>query len=311
MTGPATSGRDRPVLVVLAAGMAKRYGGCKPLAPLGLHGEAVLDLTVADATAAGFGDVVIIIGPTTGPPISYHVRQCFPPWVPVSFAEQTVPLGTAHAVLCARKHVGDGPFAVVNSDDVYGTPPLALLSRHLEHGDEHAIVSFRLRDTVVTGDPVTRGTCEVRPDGRLERLVERRSVTWRADDTFGSADGAVPAELSGDTPVSMNLWGFQPTIWPVLEASVLAAHPSVAPDGAVRDRTELAGEHEVLLPEVVGDMIAGTAPGGGPAQSVRVINGPGRCIGVTHADDLPVVRDELATMIGRGIRPEWLWEGAG
>ncbi len=67
------------MLVVLAAGMAKRYGGCKPLAPVGLHGEAVIDLTASDAEAAGFGDVVIIVGPQTGPAIAYHVRQCFPP----------------------------------------------------------------------------------------------------------------------------------------------------------------------------------------------------------------------------------------
>jgi CTP:molybdopterin cytidylyltransferase MocA len=307
MTAGPTDG-DRPVLVVLAAGMAKRYGGCKPLAPLGLHGEAVLDLVAGDATRAGFGDVVVIIGPQTGPAIAYHVRQCFPDWIGVSFAEQRVALGTAHALLCARKHVGDGPFAVVNSDDVYGTPAMALLAAHLEEGHEHAIVAYHLRDTIVAEDPVTRGTCAVRTDGHLERLVERRSVQRRPDGTFVAGDGLEPAELPGDTPVSMNLWGFQPTIWPVLEAAVLTAHPTVAPDGTVRDSDDLANHDEVLLPEVVGDMIAGTAPGGGPAQAVRVLDGPGRCIGVTHADDLPVVRAELAVMVGRGERPESPWE---
>jgi hypothetical protein len=298
------------VLVVLAAGMAKRYGGCKPLAPVGLHGEAVIDLTASDAEAAGFGDVVIIIGPQTGPAIKYHVRQCFPPQVAVSFAEQRVPLGTAHAVLCARNQVGDGAFAVVNSDDVYGIPALSLLSGHLAGSAEHAIVAFRLRDSIVTDDPVTRGTCEVRADGHLVRLVERRSVRRRADGTFVSEDGLEPAELAGDTPVSMNLWGFQPAIWPVLETAVRDAHPTVSGDGTV-DRDALADESEVLLPEVVGAMIAGDTPGGGPAQDVRLIDGPGRCIGVTHADDLIVVREELAAMVGRGLRPEGLWETEG
>jgi hypothetical protein len=301
----AAPGDGRPVLVVLAAGLAKRYGGCKPLAPVGLHGEAVIDLTAGDAVAAGFGPVVLVLGPQTGPAIRYHVRATFPRHVQVAFAEQTVPLGTAHAVLCARHLVGDGPFAVVNSDDVYGTPALALLARHLAERAEHAIVSYRLADTIVTDDPVTRGTCAVDDAGLLERLVERRAVARRGDGRFVADDGKEPAELDGGTPVSMNLWGFQPSIWPVLERAVHAAHPDVGPDGTVPEARR-AGGAEVLLPEVVGDAITGPAP-----QPVRVIPGVGRCVGVTHADDLPVVRAELALMVGRGLRPESTWPPAG
>jgi hypothetical protein len=295
------------VLIVLAAGRAKRYGGCKPLAPVGLHGDAVIDLVAGDAMAAGFGAIVVVIGPQTGPAITYHVGRSFPPWVPVAFAEQRVPLGTAHAVLCARKHVGDGAFAVVNSDDVYGAPAMALLAGQLAKGVEHAIVSYRLRDTIVADEPVTRGICTVGPSGLLEGLVERRAVTPQPGGSFHSGDGLEPAVLSGDTPVSMNLWGFQPSVWPVLEAAVLAAHPEVAPDGARRDTAAGTNDAEVLLPEVVGDMIAGRVGGG---DGVRVLDGPGRCIGVTHADDLPLVRNELAVMVGQGLRPESPWEAA-
>jgi len=301
---------DRPVLVVLAAGMAKRYGGCKPLAPVGLHGEAVIDLIAGDATSAGFGEVVLVLGPQTGPAIRYHVSRCFPSWVGVSFTEQRVPLGTAHAVLCARKHVGDGPFAVVNADDVYGAPAMALLAAQLAEGDEHAIASYRLRDTIVADAPVTRGTCEVGPDGHLVRLVERRAVARCPDGSFEVGDGLEPSSLPGDTPVSMNLWGFQPSIWPVLEAAVLDAHPSVSPDGTVPDPSALTSHAEVLLPEVVGDMIAGKTGLRDGHTAVRVLDGPGRCIGVTHADDLPVVRNELALMVAQGLRPEGPWDPA-
>jgi CTP:molybdopterin cytidylyltransferase MocA len=301
------SGSDRPVLVVLAAGMAKRYGGCKPLAPVGLHGEAVIDLIAGDAVSAGFGHIVFVLGPQTGPAITYHVRRCFPSRIDVAFAEQPVPLGTAHAVLCARKHVGDGPFAVVNADDVYGTPAMRQLARSLAEHQEHAIVSYRLRDTVVADAPVTRGTCDVGPDGNLVRLVERRGVARLPDGTFSVGDGLDPGVLSGDTPVSMNLWGFQPSIWPVVEAAVLATHPSVSPDGTVSDASDLADRAEVLLPEVVGDMIAGRTTSG-ETGDVRVINGEGRCIGVTHADDLPVVRNELALLVAQGLRPEGPWD---
>jgi hypothetical protein len=199
---------------------------------------------------------------------------------------------------------------VVNADDIYGTPAMRLLAGHLHDSDEHAIVAFRLRDTIVADEPVTRGACQVRADGRLERLVERRAVRRRPDGGFDAGDGLDPAVLPGDTPVSMNLWGLRPSIWPVLEHAVLAVYPSVSADGSVPDRSVLASAAEVLLPEVVGSMIAGEV-GGGPAQSVRVLDGPGRCIGVTHADDLPVVRNELAVMVGRGLRPEGPWEAAG
>lgn len=299
----------RPVLVMLAAGMATRYGGgCKPLAPVGLHGEAVIDLTAADAAAAGFGDVVLVVGPQSAPAISYHVRRCWPSTVSVSLVCQPVPLGTAHAVLCAREQVGGRSLAVVNGDDVYGAPALGLLADHLAGDDPaHANVAFALSDTIVTPDPVTRGTCEIGVDGGLVSIVERRKVHLTEDGRFASDDGLEPAELPGDTPVSVNLWGFRPSIWPVLAAAVQEAHPAVGPGGVVEDPSRVDTEKEVLLPEVVGNMLA-AARRHGEQQRVLVLKGPGRCIGVTHADDLPVVRSLLAEMVGQGIRAESPWE---
>lgn len=315
MTTPGDS--TPPALLVLAGGLAKRYGGCKPLAPIGLHGEAVVDLTVSDAVSAGFGEIVVVLGPQTAGAVTYHVRRCWPPSVRVTFVVQPVPLGTAHAVLCARNALPDRPFAVVNADDVYGVPALELLEGHLsDPGEEdrssleHLLVSFALRDTIVTNEPVTRGTCALDADGNLVAIAERRKVTMGADGRFRSEDGMEPAEIPGSMPVSVNLWGFRPAIWPVLEAAVVAAHPGVASDGSIGDTAALKSEEEVLLPEVVAEMVAGRAMGGPPGQKVRVLEGPGRCLGVTHADDIPVVRNELATMIGRGLRPEGIWEGS-
>ena len=301
---------DAPVLVMLAGGMAKRYGGCKPLAPVGLHGEAVIDLNASDGLASGFGEIVVVVGPETGPAIDYHVAQCWPSSVAVTLTEQHVPLGTAHAALSAHRMVGDRPFALVNADDVYGVPALTALAEQLRADEQHVLVAYRLADTIVTGDPVTRGTCEIAPDGHLARIVERKLVTRYDDGRFTSDDGRTPVDLEPDTPVSVNLWGFQSAVWGVLEAAVRAVHPSVAGDGTVAEG-ELTSEAEVLLPEVIGDMVAGHTPGGGPAQPVRMLAGPGRCIGVTHADDLPVVRAELAVMVGHGERGEALWRAAG
>jgi Nucleotidyl transferase len=284
--------------------MAKRYGGCKPLAPVGLHGEAVIDLTTSDALAAGFGDVVLVLGPQSGPAIRYHVRRCWPGAVRVSTVEQSVPLGTAHAVVCARAIVGRRPFAVVNADDVYGAESLGQLAEHLADGSDHALVAFHLRDTVVTDDPVTRGTVEAGPDGTLRSIVERRKVTRLEEGTFTAGDGLEPSTLAGDTPVSMNLWGFRHSIWGVLERAVRAVHRGVGPDGTV-SAGGVGSDTEVLLPEVVGSMVR---KGNRTDDAVVVLAGTGRCIGVTHADDLPVARVELAELVGQGLRPEWPWE---
>ena len=298
---------DAPALVMLAAGMAKRYGGPKPLAPVGLHGEALVDVAASDAVAAGFGEIVVVLGPHSGPAIAYHLARTWPASVPVSLAEQPVPLGTAHAALCARRRVGDRPFALVNADDVYGVGPLAELRAHLAHGRDNANVLFHLANTVLTDDPVTRAACTVTADGWLAAMVERKQVRRDGDGTFATGDGKEPARLAPDTLVSVNLWGIQPTLWPVLEAAVNAVHPAVGPDGSIEG--ELSSDDEVLLPEVVGSMVTGSAPGGLDPQRVRALETEGRCIGVTHAEDLPVARTELALMVGEGLRAERLWAG--
>ena len=118
-------------LVILAAGRARRYGGCKPLAPVGPHGEAVIDLVASDALAAGFGTIVLVLGPSTGPAIRYHVEHTWPDAVDVRFAVQPAPLGTVHAVLSASEHVGDAPYGVGNADDIYGGAACAQLAEHL------------------------------------------------------------------------------------------------------------------------------------------------------------------------------------
>src|SRR5664280_1325364 len=217
---------DGPSLVVLAAGMARRYGGCKPLAPIGPHGEAVLDLLASDAGRAGFGRIVLVLHPESGPSIRYHVEQCWPGAIDVAFVEQRLPLGTVHAVLAGEAALEPGmPFGVSNADDVYGQSAMGLLADHLRTGaDEHLLVGFTLRSTVATADPVTRGVCTVGPDGLLVSLDERRQVhPAGGEGDFVSDDGLEPKELAGDTPASVNLWGFQAGIWDVFHAAMDAS----------------------------------------------------------------------------------------
>jgi hypothetical protein len=289
VSAPSTS--TNPPLVILAAGRARRYGGVKPLAPVGPRGEAVIDLVASDALAAGFGSIVLVLGPSTGPAIRYHVEQTWPAHVEVSFALQEAPLGTVHAVLSASEFVGSAPYGVGNADDIYGQAAVALLADHLRAADPtNALVGFRLADAVVGDAPVTRGICEVGPDGQLLRVDERRQVTALPDGRFVSADGLEPSELPADARVSMNLWGFTPAFHQTLEAAMAAA-------------TGASEEAEVLLPEVVGQSLA--------SSPFAVLPASGRCIGVTHPDDLELVQTELARQVGQGVRPATLWGPGG
>jgi hypothetical protein len=294
-------------LVVLAAGMARRYGGCKPLAPIGPNGEAVIDLLVSDALAAGFGRVVLVLHPETGPAIRYHVDQCWPDRVDVAFVEQRLPLGTVHAVLAARSAVdADQNFAVANADDVYGEEAMGLLAGQLGSGNaEHVLVAYALASTVATDDPVTRGICLVDPSGHLAGLTERRGVTRHGPGRpLTTGDGLEPAELDGSLPASVNLWGFTPEIWDVLAAAMDA---SGLDEEALLASVAAGGEvpkAEVLLPEVVSATVTR-----GIGRPVRVVTTDAKLIGVTHAADLPVVSAELARQVAWGIRPSQLWSG--
>lgn len=293
--------------MVLAAGMARRYGGCKPLAPVGPHGEAVIDLLASDGLDAGFGHLVLVIHPETGPAIRYHVERTWPTSVSVSYAEQRLPLGTVHAVLAARSDLPERqPFAVANADDVYGQAAMGLLAAQLgTDAEEHALVGYHLASTIVTDAPVTRGVCRVDGDGRLTAIDERRQVSRLPDGaTFLAQDGVDPDKLSGDELVSVNLWGFRDSIWATFDAAMEGSGlDEEALIVAVEAGTEMP-KAEVLLPEVIGTMIAT-----GQGRPVRVLETDASCIGVTHAQDLPVVGAELSRQVARGTRADRLWRG--
>jgi hypothetical protein len=179
---------------------------------------------------------------------------------------------------------------VGNADDIYGQAACASLATHLMGTDPtNALVGFRLADAVVGEAEVTRGICQVGPDGELLQVDERRKVRALPDGSFVSGDGREPAELSPDARVSMNLWGFTPAFHRTLQA-------------AMAEATEASEEAEVLLPEVVAAALA-TSP-------FTVLPAAGRCIGVTHPDDLELVQGELAHQIGQGLRPATLWTPA-
>jgi len=281
---------SRPSLVILAAGRARRFGGVKPLAPIGAHGEAVIDLIAGDAIHAGFDKIVLVINPDTGPLIQDHVSLVWPKSVNVDFAIQERPMGTVHAVLAAQ-HLIDhsAPFAVSNADDLYGAEAFRALAAHLIGVGTNALVGFRLSNALVGDEPVTRGVCDV-GGNHLDGIAERRHVV-AVEDRFESHDGLNPKVLDPAALVSMNLWGFAPAMWTIFDDAMSAA-------------TDASEEAEVLLPEVIGRVVSGDLAVGDQAlRDITVLATDSRCVGVTHPGDLSVVQSDIAKQIERGERP--------
>ena len=275
-------------LLVMAAGMGSRFGGLKQIEPFGPNGETILDYSVYDAAKAGFDRAVIVLRrsmltdfrETVGRRIEklLDVRYALQEndILPAGFsvpAERTRPLGTAHAVWCAREHL-DTPFAVVNSDDFYGAGSYAALADALTAPDFTAcMVGYRLGNTLSETGTVNRGICTV-SDGYLSGIEE----------TFGiDKNSGIPL----NTVVSMNIWGFKPDLVGRLETELRAFLPKM--NDPLKD--------ELYLPGVVNDAIRDGS------LSVRVIETPEQWYGVTYREDAASLRAAIARMIAEGKYP--------
>ena len=189
-------------LVILAAGRARRYGGCKPLAPVGTHGEAVIDLVASDALAAGFGTIVLVLGPEHRPGHPLPRRAHLARRRRRALRHPAGALGTVDAVLCASDHVGDAPYGVGNADDVYGRDGVRPAGRApAGHGDANALVGYRLADAVigfVAGHPghLPGGRRRAAPRGRRAAPGHGHAATAASS----ADDGREPAILSPRRP---------------------------------------------------------------------------------------------------------------
>lgn len=275
--------------------MGSRFGGPKQIAPIGPGGSALIDYAARDALAAGFGRLVLIVRGEIADAVENHVQRHWPGHLRPEYVRQDLepaavaataagrvkPLGTAHALVAAAPLL-DGPFGVANADDLYGASAFKLLGGHLAAGGGHALVGYRLANTLLGDRPVNRALCRIDADGRLSGVVEGAvrvgegdgELTWRP---IGAAEREALL-MKGDEPVSMNLWGFTSAIVPVLTEAFAAFE---------RNGGIAAGE-ELFLPTVVGAHL------GPPAGlDVTVLLTDARCLGVTHRDDVPLLQTLL------------------
>lgn len=285
--GPGTAPYSSSVqLVVMAAGHGRRFGGLKQLAPVGPNGEAIIDYTARDALASGFHHVLLIVRDQILDELAEHIAGYWPPELQVSPVVQGPIAGTAQAVASAQPLI-DGSFGVVNADDLYGEAAMRALAAEVGglRPDEHVLIGYRLDQTVLTDAPVTRGICVTKPDGYLE-VVREQTVQANASGRgfsgcpIGTDARGPTVELSGDEIVSMNMWGFSEGICDDLDRALDLFDAETAPH-------EEGKPPEVLLPDVVAHLV------GRELARVRVVVTAGRCLGITHPDDVALVRDML------------------
>ena len=304
----------KPSLVVMAAGMGSRYGGLKQIDPVGNHGQIIIDYSIFDARRAGFETVVFIIKHEIEDAFKEAIGNRLSKIMDVRYAYQnledlpagytvpegrTKPWGTSHAILAARDVI-DAPFAVINADDYYGPEAFREIYNYLsthEDGEKYsyAMVGFLLKNTVTENGSVARGVCVENSDGTLASVTERTKIeTYESGIHFTEDDGATWTDVSPDSIVSMNLWGFTESF--VKETQ--ARFSKFLDEALVKN--PLKGEY--FLPSVVSQLSEE-----GKAD-VRVLRSTDKWYGVTYKEDKPVVVKAIAEKTAAGLYPENLWE---
>lgn len=301
---------DKPALVIMAAGMGSRYGGLKQIDPVDGQGDILMDFSIYDARRAGFQKVVFIIKKENEQVFRQAIGERIERYMDVSYVFQELdalpegfdvpagrvkPFGTGHAVLCCRD-VLDGPFAVINADDYYGRRAFGQLYHFLaNHSDDekyrYCMVGYILGNTLTDNGHVARGVCRTDDSGYLLGIQERTHIEKRPGGAaYTEDDGMTWTDIDVDSVVSMNMWGFSPSILQELERRF----PAFLRQGLQENPLKC----EYFLPSVVGELLAeGKA-------SVEVLKSPDQWHGVTYQEDKAVVAEAIRKMKEAGEYPE-------
>ena len=297
----------KPTLIILAAGMASRYGSMKQVQGFGPAGETIMDYSIFDAIRAGFGKVIFIIRKEFAddfksifePKLNGRIETAYVYQELDSFtdgfavpAERTKPWGTAHAVLCAKNEVNE-PFAVINADDFYGHNAFENAAAFLYVGcneKKYAIVGYDLLRTLSDYGTVNRGVCGLDQEGKLATITERINIS-KKEGKIICGDGLQPEEISLNTKVSMNFWCF--------DISFFSYTQKLFGDFLKKHGNE--SKSEFFIPIVADQFIK---EGG----TIEVISTSSSWFGVTYKEDAPFVEKSLNELIRNGEYPGSLWD---
>jgi UTP-glucose-1-phosphate uridylyltransferase len=298
----------KPTLLVLAAGLGTRYGGLKQIDSVGPHGETIIDYSIYDAVQAGFGKVVFVIRHYFEDAFKQIVSSKFDERIDTAYAYQELdaclgdfplpperekPWGTGHAILVSRDVIHE-PFAMINADDYYGARSFATIVRFLTHEvapARYAMVGYVLKNTLSEYGSVARGVTEYDEQMFLRSIVERKRIEKTAEGVrYLDADGTAHA-LTGDEIVSMNLWGFHPSLFPHLQAQF---------DRFLRERGQEKNA-ELYTPFVINELVTSQQ------ARVKVLRTEDTWFGVTYRADKAIAVACIRKLIDEGVYPEKLW----
>ena len=303
----------KPTLLVLAAGMGSRYGSLKQMDGVGPNGEAIIDYSIYDAIRAGFGKVVFVIRHS----FEKEFKEMFSPErfggkIEVDFVFQELdylpegfsvpegrekPWGTNHAVMMGASAVHE-PFAVINSDDFYGTDAYRVMGEYLSKLDgakgEYAMIGYEVNKTLSENGTVSRGVCTVDENRYLTSMVERTKIERNAEGTIVFHDLGDDVALEENTPVSMNFFGFTPDYFAYSEVGFKEFLSS--------DDVKTNLKAEFYIPLMVNNTIAA-----GNAR-MKVLSTTAQWFGVTYKEDKPMLMAKIEKLIEEGVYPRNLWE---
>ena len=297
-----------PTLVILAAGMASRYGSMKQTQSFGPSGETIMDYSIYDAIRAGFNKVVFIIRED----FAENFKSIFEPKLKGKIAtdyvyqkltshldgveipaERTKPWGTAHAVLCCKDAVKE-PFAVINADDFYGQDSFKKAYDFLTNdcnAQTQCIIGYELKRTLSDNGSVSRGVCEVDNLGNLTSINERTKIYRNDEGKITYEDEAGLHEVSENSSVSMNFWGFSPDIFGIIEQQF-----------QVFLKNDINNAKSEFFIPIVADQFSKSGSG-----VIKVIPTNSQWFGVTYKEDAPGVQRSIDDLVNSNEYPHQLW----
>ena len=297
-------------LVILAAGMGSRFGGLKQIEPMGPSDEFIIDYSVYDAIKAGFNKIVFIIKRENYELFKETIGKRVEPHIKVEYAFQELnnlpkgwdipsgrmkPLGTAHAVLCAKDYVNE-PFAMINSDDFYGRDAFIKAYEYLSNTDndssKYGMIGYMVANTLTENGSVKRGVCEVDSNNYLKSITESKIEKIGNEIVASQLDGSDSFTVNSDDTVSMNFLLFTPSIFGYIEEGF---------SKFFIDNKEDLLTSECLIPDVVNNLIKD-----GKA-SMKVIRTTASWHGVTYREDTPDVKNSVKKLVDEGEYKENLW----